>query len=136
MNPKMCSNFEASGWEAPDPSFHQSSYSNEESNDVVELSNLSDQSDDSNHELSSNFILNEAEESPDNSISSSDSATLEKIGKRRKKTANVNRNSVNESESLVSGYSEQVAETMCENEESPVISIKPTRAFVDDSDTD
>ena len=75
---------EASGWETPGTGFHQQSYSNEELNDVAELSNLSDQSDDSNHEISNTFILNEAEESADKSTSSSDSATLANISKRRK----------------------------------------------------
>ena len=126
---------EASGWETPDPGFHQPSYSNEELN-VADLSNLSDQSDDSNHEISNPFILNEAEDNPDKSTSSSDSATLANISKQRKKTANVNRNLFNESESLVSRNSEQVQETLSETEESPVISVKRTRAFIDDSDTD
>ena len=98
---------EASGWETPDPGFHQPSYSNEELNDVADLSNLSDQSDDSNHEISNPFNLNEAEESPNKSTSSSDNATLANISKRRKKTANVNRNLFNESESLVCRNSEQ-----------------------------
>ena len=65
------------------------------------LSNLSDQSDDSNHKIIIRFILNEAEESPDNSISSSLSATLAKNSKRRKKTADVNRNLFNERGCLV-----------------------------------
>ena len=119
---------EASAWETPDPGFHQPSYSNEELNDVADLSNLSDQSDDSNHEISNPFILNEVEESPDKSTSSSDSATLANISKRRKKTANVNRNLFKESESLVCRNSEQVLETLSETEESPVISVKRTRA--------
>ena len=127
---------EASGWETPDPGFHQPSYSNEELNDVADLSNLSDRSDDSNHEISNPFILIKAEESPDKSTSSSDSATLANISKRRKKTANVNRNLFNESESLVCRNSEQVLETLSETEESPVISVKRTRAYIDDSDTD
>ena len=127
---------EASGWETPDPSFHQPSYSNEELKDVADLSNLSDRSDDSNQEISNPFILNEAEESSDKSTSSSDSATLANISKRRKKTANVNRNLFNESESLVCRNSEQVLETLSETEESPVISVKRTRAYIDDSDTD
>ena len=122
---------EASSWETPDPGFHQPPYSNEELNDVADFSNLSDQSDDSNHEISNSFIFNEAEESPDRSTSSSDSATLANISKRRKKTANINRNLFNESESLVSRNSEQLLETL-----SPVISVKRTRAFIDDSDTD
>ena len=125
---------EASGCETPDPGFHQPSYSNDELNDVADLSTLSDRSDDSNHEISNPFIFNEAEESPDKSTSSSDSATLAIICKRRKKTANVNRNLFNESESLRN--SEQVLETVSETEESPVISVKRTRAFIDDSDTD
>ena len=62
---------EASGWETPDPGFHHPSYSNEGLNDVVDLSNLSDQGHDSNHEISIPFILNEAEKNPDKSISSS-----------------------------------------------------------------
>ena len=89
---------EAFGWETPDPGFYQPSYSNEELNDVVDLSNLSDHSDDSNHEISNPFNLNEAEESLDNSTSSSDS--------ERKKTANVNRNLFNESKSLDSRNSD------------------------------
>ena len=98
---------EALGWETPDPGFYQPSYSNEELNDVVDLSNLSDHSDDSNHEISNPFILNEAEESLDNSTSSSDSdTTLANISKQRKKTANVNRNLFNESKSLDSRNSD------------------------------
>ena len=93
---------EVLGWETPDPGFRQPSYSNEELHDVVVFSNLSDQSDDSNNEITNPFILNEADESQDNSSSSSDSATLTKISKRRKKTANVNRNLFNESRSSVS----------------------------------
>ena len=57
---------EALGWETPDSGFHQPSYLNEELNDVVDLSNLSDHYNDSNHEISNPFILNEAKESPDN----------------------------------------------------------------------
>ena len=97
---------EVLAWETPDPGFHQPSYSNEELNDVVDFSNLSDQSDDSSNEISNPFILNEAEESRDNSSSSSDSATLTRIGKRRKKTANVNRNLFNESKNFVSRNSD------------------------------
>ena len=81
---------EALGWETPDSGFRQPSYSNEELNDFVDLSHLSDHSDDSNHEVSNPFIPNEAEESLDNSTSSSDSdTTLANISKQRKKTANV-----------------------------------------------
>ena len=127
---------EASGWETPDPGFHQPSYLNEELNVVADLSSLSDQSHDSNHEISNPFFVSEAEESPDKSTSSSDSATLANISKRRKKIANVHRNLFNESESLVSRNSEQVLKTVSETEESPVISVKRTRAFTDDSDTD
>ena len=97
---------EVLGWETPDPGFHQPSYSNEELNVVVDFSNLSDQSNDSNHGISNPFILNEAEKNPDNSSSSSDSATLTKISKRRKKSANVNRNLFNESKSFVSRNSD------------------------------
>ena len=98
---------EALGWETPDPGFYQPSYSNEELNDVVDLSNLSDHSDDSNHKISNPFILTEAEESLDNSTSSSDSdTTLANISKQRKKTANVNRNLFNESKSLDSRNSD------------------------------
>ena len=67
---------EAMGWETPDPGFHQPSYSNEELNDVFDLSNLSDLFDDSNHEISNPFILKEAEESTDSSTSNSDSYTI------------------------------------------------------------
>ena len=89
---------EALGWETPDPGFYRPSYSNEDLNDVVDLPNLSDHSDDSNQEISNPFILNEADESLDNSTSSSDSdTTLANISKQRKKTANVNRNLFNES---------------------------------------
>ena len=66
---------EASGWDTLDPGFHQPSYSNEEVTDVVDILNLSDQSDYSNIEISNPFILNQAGETPDNSISSCDSAT-------------------------------------------------------------
>ena len=98
---------ETLGWETPDPGFYQPSYPNEELNDVVDLSNLSDLSDDSNHEISNPFILNEAEESLDNSTGSSDSdTTLANISKQRKKTANVNRNLFNESKSLDSRNSD------------------------------
>ena len=98
---------EALGWETSDPGFHQPSYSNEELNDVVDISNLSDHSDDSNHEISNPFILNEAQENLDNSTSSSDSnTTLAKISKQRKTTANVNRNLFNESKSLDSRSSD------------------------------
>ena len=127
---------EASGWETHDPGFHQPSYSNEELNDVADLSNLSDQSDDSNGKISNSFILNEPEENPDKSTSSSDSANLANISKRRKKPANVKKNLFNESKIFVSRNPEQVIENVSENEESPVISIKRTRAFIDDSDTD
>ena len=65
-----------SGWETTDPGFNQPSYSKEELNDFVDLSNLSDHSDDSNHQISNPFILNEAKESRDNFTSSSDCATL------------------------------------------------------------
>ena len=92
---------EALGWGTPDPGFYQPSFSSEKLNDVVDLSNLSDHSDDSNHEISNTFILNEAQESLDNSTSSSDSdTTLANISKQRKKTAKVNRNLFNESKSL------------------------------------
>ena len=98
---------EALGWETPDPGFYQPSYSNEELNDVVDLSNLSDHSDDSNHKISNPLILNEAEESLDNSTSSSDSdTTLANLSKQRKKTANVNRNLFSESKSLDSRNSD------------------------------
>ena len=98
---------EALGWETPDPGFYQPSYSNGELNDVVDLSNLSDHSDDSNHKISNPFILNEAEESLDNSTSSSDSdTTLANISKQRKITANLNRNLFNESKSLDSRNSD------------------------------
>ena len=56
---------EALGWKTLDPGFRQPSYSNEELNDVVDFSNLSDNFDDSDHEISNPFIVNEAEESPD-----------------------------------------------------------------------
>ena len=97
---------EALGSETADPGFHQPSYTNE-LNYVVELSNLSDHSDDSNHEIINPFILNEAEESLNNATSSSDSdTTLANISKQRKKTANVNRNLFNESKSLDSRNSD------------------------------
>ena len=73
--------FEALRWQPPDHGFHQSSYSSDELNDVVDFSNLSDQFDDSVHKITNPFILNEAEESRDNSNSSSDSATLANEGK-------------------------------------------------------
>ena len=95
------------GWEIPDPRFHQPSYSNEELKDVVDLSHLSDQSDDSNHEIINPFIINEAEKRLSNSTIISDSdTTLANISKQRKKTANVNRNLFNESKSLDSKNSD------------------------------
>ena len=77
-------NGEASGSETPDPGFHLPLCSNEELNDVAELSNLSDQSDEFNHGISNPFILNEAEESPNKCTSSSDNATTAKISKQKK----------------------------------------------------
>ena len=44
------------GRETLDPGFHQPSYTNEELSDVVDLSNLSDQFDDSAHEISNPVI--------------------------------------------------------------------------------
>ena len=46
---------EALCWETPDPDFHQPSFSNEELNNVVDLSNLSDLFDNSNYEISNPF---------------------------------------------------------------------------------
>ena len=97
---------EASGWETPDPGFHQLSYSNEELNDVLDLSNLPDQSGDSNHEISNPFILDEAGENPDKSTSSSDSASSPNNSKRRKKTALLKRNLFNEGKVFVSRNSD------------------------------
>ena len=43
---------EALGWKTPDPGFHQLLYSNEELNDDVDFSNLSDNFDESDYEIS------------------------------------------------------------------------------------
>ena len=66
----------ASTWEILEPGFHELSYSNEELSEVGELSILADHSDDSSHGMSNLLICNEAVESPENSISSSDIAIL------------------------------------------------------------
>ena len=75
---------EASGWETPDPGFHQPSYSNEELNYVIDLSNLSEQSDESDQEINNPFILNEADKNPDCCSLSSENATLASIGNKKK----------------------------------------------------
>ena len=53
---------EASGWETPDPGFNQRSYSNEELDNVVDFSHLSELGDETNQETPNPFILTEAEE--------------------------------------------------------------------------
>ena len=53
---------EASGWETPDPGFNQLSYSNEELDNVADLSNLSELSDETDQETPNPFVLTEAEE--------------------------------------------------------------------------
>ena len=72
---KLTEHGEKSGWDTPDPDFHQPSYFNEELNDVVDLLNLSVQSVDSINEINNAVFLKEAGESPDNSTSSCDSST-------------------------------------------------------------
>ena len=122
---------EASGWEIPDPGFHQPSYSNEELNDVIDLLNLSEQSDESDQEINNPFILNEADENPDCCSSSSENATLASIS-NKKKQATLSNNLLRQIDSVESTNSSEV--TLSENEESPVISIKRARAYIVDSD--
>ena len=124
---------DASGWETPDPGFHQPSYSNEELNDVIDLSNLSEQSDESDQEINNPFILNEAVENPDCCSSSSENATLASIS-NKKKQATLSNNLFRQKDSVESTNSSEV--TLSENEESPKISIKRARAYIVDSDTE
>ena len=79
---------EASGWGTPDLGFNQRTYSNEELENVVDLTNFSEMSDESDHETPNNpFILTEAEESErtDTSPSISDDYTPLSVIKQRKK---------------------------------------------------
>ena len=75
---------EASGWETPDPGFHQPLQTDEELNDVIDFSALSDVSDESDQETPNPFILSEAEESFDTSTSS-DNLTLANYRKSKMK---------------------------------------------------
>ena len=59
----------------PDPGFHQPLQTDEEINDIIDFSALSDVSDESYQETPNQFILAEAEESFDTSTSS-DNQTL------------------------------------------------------------
>ena len=128
---------EASGWGTPDLGFNQRTYSNEELEDVVDLTTLSEMSDESDLETPNNpFILTEAEQSEraDTSPSISDDYTPLSVIKKRKK---IIKRSEASKKNIPSTSRPQIIEEeeVQSNRDSPVISTKRQRIVIYDSDS-
>ena len=126
----------ASGWETPDPGFHQPLQSDEETNDSNDFSALSDVSDETDQETPNPFILAEAEESFDTSTSS-DYLTLASYRKskvKRKEKSNLSSGRDFSGDQPNSDLSEGEQNNQEVDTGSTIISIKRTRVHIDDSD--
>ena len=130
---------ETSGWKTPDRGFNQPSYSNEELDNVVDLSNLSDLSDETDQETPNPFILTEAEEH-ERAISSpsttDDHLPLSIVKRRKQKNIRIDR-SMSENNQSNSKNSEKNTDEEAKSNDgvSPVVSIKRTRVVIYDSDS-
>ena len=127
---------EASGWETPDPDFHQPLQTDDEINDIIDFSALSDVIDESDKETPIPFILAEVEESFDTSTSS-DNLTLANYRKskvKRKEKSNLSTEKDFSGDQSNSDLSEGEQNNPEVDTGSPIISIKHTRVHIDDSD--
>ena len=127
---------EVLGWETPDPGFHQPLQTDEEINDIIDFSALSDGSDENDMATLNPFILAEAEESFDTSTSS-DNLTLASSRKskvKRKEKFNLSTERDYSGDQSNSDLSDGEQKNQEVDTRSAIIAIKRTRVHTDDSD--